>query len=75
VSGLKRIWHGEFAMVSGEMSSNEFTAFLTSVFGQLVQHSDDGSIHQICIDWRHLHEISMRETLSRTQKCLCLEQE
>lgn len=49
--------HGEFVMASGEMSRAEFTAFLGTVFEQLVAHSTDGSIHFVCIDWRHLAEL------------------
>ena len=73
VSGLGRIRHGDFAMASGEMTSNEFTAFLRSVFDQLVQHSQDGSIHQICIDWRHLREmLDAGEPVYSELKNLCI---
>lgn len=44
-------------MASGEMSSTQFTAFLKEVFELLRRHSIDGSIHQICIDWRHMVEM------------------
>jgi DNA modification methylase len=57
VCGLGRIRHRSFAMGCGEMSSGEFTAFLTAIFEQLVTHSADGSIHQICMDWRHMPEM------------------
>lgn len=57
VSGLGRIHHREFVMASGELSQDEFTAFLTSVFQNLVAHSQDGSIHQVCMDWRHMSEM------------------
>ena len=57
VSGLGRNRHGEFAMASGEMSSQEFSAFLECVFRHLVANSLDGSLHQICMDWRHIGEI------------------
>jgi len=56
VSGLGKTRHREFAMASGEMSEAEFTGFLTDLFGNLVQNSKDGSIHFICMDWRHLRE-------------------
>jgi DNA modification methylase len=49
--------HREFAMASGEMSVSEFTRFLQRAFGNLVDHSIDGSIHFICMDWRHMGEI------------------
>jgi DNA modification methylase len=57
VSGLGRTCHREFKMASGEMSSRQFTGFLLQVFQQLAAHSIDGSIHQICMDWRHLSEM------------------
>jgi DNA modification methylase len=56
VSGLGRIHHREFAMASGEMTEKEFTAFLTRVFRALVGVSRDGTLHYICMDWRHLYE-------------------
>jgi DNA modification methylase len=57
VSGLGKTRHREFAMASGEMSEAEFTAFLSSVCGHLARHSRDGSLHFICMDWRHLGEL------------------
>ena len=49
--------HDEFAMASGEMSPDEFSAFLECVFRLMTTHSCDGSLHQICMDWRHIGEI------------------
>ncbi|MGD0274803.1 MAG: DNA methyltransferase [Syntrophales bacterium] len=57
VGGKGKIRHREFAMASGEMSSPEFTQFLQTAFRLLVQHSSQGSIHAIFMDWRHLPEI------------------
>jgi DNA modification methylase len=57
VSGLGKTRHREFAMASGEMSPKEFARFLAAVFANLVAHSLDGSIHFICMDWRHMAEI------------------
>jgi DNA modification methylase len=56
VSGLGRVQHREFAMASGEMTEDEFTVFLRTVFGCLADHSADGSIHFVCMDWRHIWE-------------------
>ena len=53
VSGLGSIQHREFMMASGEMTEDEFTEFLQTVFYFLVANSVDGSIHEICMDWRH----------------------
>ena len=35
----------------------EFTAFLRSAFENLVRYSADGSIHFVCMDWRHMSEM------------------
>src|SRR5262245_66145117 len=57
VSGLGKVKHREFAMASGEMSTLEFTRFLKTVLTRLVQFSSDGSLHFICMDWRHMREL------------------
>jgi DNA modification methylase len=57
VSGHGRIRHHDFAMASGEMSEDEFTAFLRAVFERLAGVSRDGAIHFMCMDWRHLGEM------------------
>ena len=57
VGGSGRIRHREFAMAAGEMSALEFTSFLKASFVNLVEHSLDGSIHFICMDWRHMGEV------------------
>jgi hypothetical protein len=44
-------------MASGEMSREEFTRFLEHAFTLMGQHSADGSIHFICMDWRHMREM------------------
>lgn len=57
VSGLGKVKHREFALGSGEMSSDDFTAFLNTSLTVLHDHSVDGSIHFICMDWRHASEL------------------
>ena len=44
-------------MTSGEMSAAQFTDFLEKAFRNLADHSADGSIHFICMDWRHMAEM------------------
>jgi DNA modification methylase len=56
-TGLGAIHHREFAMASGEMTAAQFTAFLTSFCRLAGQHSRDGAIHDIFMDWRHLDEL------------------
>ena len=57
VSGMGQVKHREFAMASGEMSPAEFTGFLQTSFEQMAVHSVEGSIHFICMDWRHMGEM------------------
>jgi len=57
VSGLGKMKHREFAMASGEMSAVEFVRFLKSAFEHLTTFSSNGSIHFICMDWRHVREV------------------
>jgi DNA modification methylase len=57
VSGLGKVKHREFAQASGEMSKDQFVAFLRSSFQNMCRHSVDGSIHFICMDWRHMQEM------------------
>lgn len=57
VSGLGAVTHREFAMASGEMSEAEFTDFLITATTRMVEHSVDGSLHCIAMDWRHMHEL------------------
>jgi DNA modification methylase len=57
VCGLGRIRHRDFAMGCGEMSEAEFTTFLQAVFDRLADNTVNGSIHQVCMDWRHMWEM------------------
>jgi DNA modification methylase len=58
VSGLGKARHREFAMASGEMTQREFTNFLRRALTNLSESSVDGSIHFICMDWRHFRELA-----------------
>jgi DNA modification methylase len=57
ICGLGKVQHDEFVMASGEMSEAEFTEFLTKVAKNLASFSSDGSIHYVCMDWRHIGEL------------------
>ena len=73
VSGLGQHKHREFAMASGEMSPADFKEFLARAFAQMVSHSMDGSIHFICMDWRHMGEtLAAGETVYAELKNLCV---
>jgi DNA methylase len=39
------------------MTRDQFVAFLSAGFANLVAHSLDGSIHFVCMDWRHIGEM------------------
>ena len=57
VGGRGRIKRREFACASGEMDSAQFTAFLKGTLGLSANHSLDGAIHYVFIDWRHVGEL------------------
>lgn len=56
-TGLGATKHREFAMATGEMSVMEFTDFLTRACQLMAQHSADGALHYVCMDWRHAGEL------------------
>ena len=55
--GLGAIHHRPFPMASGEMDRTEFTTFLGEAFRNLAAFSGDGSLHYLCMDWRHVEEL------------------
>jgi hypothetical protein len=57
VGGRGRIKRREFACASGEMTSPQFEAFLEETLGLCADHSIDGAIHYVFIDWRHVAEL------------------
>ena len=48
----------EFAMASGELSSDEFVDFLQTISGHIAANVENGAVVYICMDWRHLDELS-----------------
>ena len=65
--------HEDFVEGAGEMSEEEFITFLNTVFKNLTSVSKDGSIHFICMDWRHIWEVmeAARQNYSE-HKQLCV---
>lgn len=57
VSGLGKSKHGEFAMASGEMSKQQFVAFLQSAIGAVQPHLMDGALLFLFQDWRHVGDL------------------
>lgn len=58
VQGRGRIRHREFAFASGEMDRDEFIRFLEDALRLCAEYSVSGSIHYVCMDWRHVDELS-----------------
>jgi DNA modification methylase len=50
--------HREFAMASGEMDTTSFRAFLAETLGACASISRDGAVHFVCMDWRHMDDVS-----------------
>ncbi|MBQ2844794.1 MAG: ParB N-terminal domain-containing protein [Alphaproteobacteria bacterium] len=58
-----KIKHDEFAMASGEMSSDEFITFLNTFMKHAKEYSIDGSLHYLFMDWRHGIEIGLAASI------------
>jgi hypothetical protein len=56
-TGSGKVHHAEFAMAFGEMTTDEFTEFLSKAFTNLKIVSVGGSLHYVCMDWRHQKKI------------------
>jgi len=59
VCGLGAVKHQAFKMASGEMSEEEFIEFLGNAMRLMADFSTDGSIHYLCMDWRHDLELQL----------------
>ena len=57
VTGKGKVHHREFAMATGEMSEPEFVTFLTKACELMAEHSANGSVHYVCMDWGHLYPL------------------
>jgi DNA modification methylase len=73
VSGLGAVHHRDFVMAYGELTEAEFTAFLAKACTLFVRHSIQGSLHFICMDWRHVAEVLAAGRKAYTElKNLCV---
>jgi DNA modification methylase len=73
VCGLGAIKHREFQMASGEMTEAEFVEFLRTTLRHMASFSVDGSMHFVCMDWRHCFElISAGRSVYSELKNLCV---
>ncbi len=73
VSGKGAVKHKEFAMASGEMTPSAFRHFLERACSRLVSYTTDGSIHFICMDWRHCGDLQQAaQTAYAELKNICI---
>ncbi|MAF68665.1 MAG: DNA methylase N-4 [Micavibrio sp.] len=73
VCGKGHVKHEEFVMASGEMSKEEFTNFLKTASERMIEFSEEGSIHYICMDWRHIEELQTAASLANYElKNMCV---
>lgn len=54
--------HREFAMASGEMTTDAFRDFLGQTLGACAAVSRPGAVHFVCMDWRHMDDVSAAAT-------------
>jgi len=57
VSGLGKVKHDDFEMACGELSEEQFITFHKIYMRHLRSFSANGSLHFICMDWRHIYEL------------------
>lgn len=67
VCGLGSVKHREFAFASGEMSRQQFVAFLTETLGNMARVMRNGAIAYVCMDWRHMGEMLEAGSVSFTE--------
>jgi len=77
VTGFEKVHHAELVMASGEMTEAEFTEFLSKTFANLTIASAPGSIHCVCVDWRHLKEVlaAAEQTYELTNLCVWVKED
>ncbi|MDO9634231.1 MAG: DNA modification methylase [Paludibacter sp.] len=56
-SGFGKAKSKSFEMGVGEMTEDQFINFLQQCFEILIRYSVKGSIHYVCMDWKHVYEI------------------
>lgn len=73
MGGRGRTKHDEFAFASGEMSEEEFGTFLQDSMKVMRDHSDDGALLYLFMDWRHIEVLlSVGRELRLTHKNICV---
>jgi DNA modification methylase len=69
--GRGAVKHREFAMASGEMTPEEFQAFLTTTAIRIEEAVCDGAICFVCMDWRHCEDL-LKATKRFDLKNICV---
>ena len=65
--------HREFAMASGEMSPEDYAAFLGASLTTAADLSRDGAVHFVCMDWRHMEALGrVADNIYGAQLNLCV---
>lgn len=73
VTGFGKIHHPEFKMASGDLNKPQFTEFLFQPFSHISEHSEEGSLHYIFMDWRHSEELlTAAKNVFAEFKALCV---
>lgn len=71
ISGMGKIKHAEFIAGSGELSPDEFSAFLRTAMLNLIEYSVDGSIHFLFMDWKGLKTLLTAGQVYTELKNIC----
>lgn len=59
VGGKGNTKHREFSEASGEMNTAEFQDFLSITLANASSFSRPGSVHFVCMDWRHASDLTL----------------
>lgn len=57
VSGKGKVKHRDFVQGAGEMSAEQFAAFLRSTCSHLAEFTRSGALVFMCMDWRHFSDL------------------
>ena len=71
ISGMGKIKHAEFIAGSGELSADEFVAFLRTAMLNLIEFSVNGSIHFLFMDWKGLKSLLSAGEVYTELKNIC----
>jgi DNA modification methylase len=73
VSGKGAVKHNDFAMASGEMSSREYTTFLTTSLKLAAETSRNGALAFVFSGWQHMDDVlAAGKTIFTELKNLCV---